>query len=222
MRRDPWDNPMTRVTDEIGWFLTVGFLVFLAVLPGVLPMVLLERSPSNAPLFALCALPIGPALSAGILAMRDKDLPEFESPLRSFVRGYRVNAFDALRIWIPAVAVVAAIGFAVSTLRTTDLPGALAVALVVIAAAICLLTAQSLVITSLFNFRTRDVVRLAAYYAAVKPLQTLAVGLVLVLTAGLSYLTINVIAVLISPVLIWLVLKINTPIIEDLKDNFTS
>ena len=53
----------------------------------------------------VCALPLGPALSAALYALhhRRPDLTDLR-PARAFWRGYRINAVPALRLWVPLLA----------------------------------------------------------------------------------------------------------------------
>ena len=81
------------------------------------------HSPLRAPppsSVVIAALPLLPALSAGLYACRswreDRDL----SPARQFLRGYRLNALDSLRVGTPALLVVALAAF---TLPRSSSPG---------------------------------------------------------------------------------------------------
>lgn len=96
-------------------------------------MALLDRSATNAPLAALCLLPLGPALSAALFALRDRPKAEDMTPAHSFWRGYRLNAFDVLRLWTPALIVLAVIAVSLANLDVAGAPDGYAGVLVVIA-----------------------------------------------------------------------------------------
>ncbi|MEV4275033.1 hypothetical protein [Actinoplanes xinjiangensis] len=132
--------------------LAVELLFLVTAGPGLALLVLLDRDPSNLPLAALCLLPVGPALSAAIYALhrRRLDLTDLR-PGAAFLRGYRLNAVGALKVWGLWLLVVTPNLFA---------PGA--AQLVVIAVATVWML-NALVVTSLFVFRGRDVARLSAY-----------------------------------------------------------
>jgi hypothetical protein len=100
---------------------------------GALLLALLDRSATNAPLAALCLLPLGPALSAALFALRDRPKAEDMTPAHSFWRGYRLNAFDVLRLWTPALIVLAVIAVSLANLDVAGAPDGYAGVLVVIA-----------------------------------------------------------------------------------------
>lgn len=90
-----------RVTGVTYWYLVVSLMLILTALPGLVPLALLDRSASNAPLAALCLLPIGPSLSAALFALHARASADELVPARSFWRGYRLKAVDVLRVWTP-------------------------------------------------------------------------------------------------------------------------
>src|SRR4051794_27372508 len=79
--------------------------VLITAAPTVVVPVLLDRDPSNIPLYAAAAAPLGPALSAAVYALRHRgnDLTDL-SPARAFRRGYRMNAKAVLLLWLPWLA----------------------------------------------------------------------------------------------------------------------
>lgn len=158
--------------------IVVEVLLLVTAGPGLAVLVLLDRDPSNLPLAALCALPAGPALSAALYALHHRrlDLADLR-PAAVFRHGYRLNARGALQVW--------AIWLAVLTLNLAHL-GATGLAGPVLLIGVTLWMLNGLVITSLFEFRTRDVARLAAYTLIRTPPVTLANAcLVIVVLAGI-------------------------------------
>src|SRR3954453_18698165 len=99
------EGPLARVTAPIYTFLVVDLLLVAATLPALVPLVALDRDASNAPLVVACALPVGPALSAALYALRRRghDLTELH-PAAAFWRGYRMNFGGVLRLWVPWLA----------------------------------------------------------------------------------------------------------------------
>jgi hypothetical protein len=144
--------------------LAVELALLVTAGPGLVLLVLLEPDASNLPLAALCALPAGPALSAAIYAVHHRrlDLTDLR-PGFAFRRGLRLNARGALVIWAAWLAWVTILGMNLAGLGASGLPGWWAGPLVLVGTGATLWMLNALVITSLFVFRTRDVVRLSAY-----------------------------------------------------------
>ena len=81
-----------RATALVYWYVVVTALLALAALPTLALLLLLDRAASNVPLAALAALPLGPALSAALYAVRARETDDEVAPARTFVRGYRRGA----------------------------------------------------------------------------------------------------------------------------------
>lgn len=218
--RDPGDGVLGRGTGAIYWFLVVGVLLVLTTLPGTLPLMLLDRSTSNIPLVALCLVPAGPALSAGLFAMRDRTRAESLTPMASFLRGYRLNVVEVLKLWVPGLAVLTIIGITLANLEYAGVPAGYGVVLVVLAVLFSVWALNGLVITSFFALRTRDVARLAVYYMARTPLVALGVLAMLVVAAGIVYFTFDVVLLLVSPILVWLLLRTCDAMVSHVEANF--
>lgn len=220
--RDPGDGVLGRGAGAIYWFLVIGVLLAVTTLPGTLPLMLLERSTSNLPLVALCLVPVGPAVSAGLFAMRDRDRAEALTPMRSFLRGYRLNALDVLKLWIPALVVLTIIMITLANLEHAGVPGGYATVLVVLAVAFAVWTGHTLVITSFFTLRSRDVARLGVYYIARTPLVALGVLATFVVAVGIVYFTFDVVLVLASPVLVWMLMRTCEAMVRHVQENFVA
>lgn len=221
-RREYGDGPLGRGASAVYWYLVVELLLVLTSLPGLLALTLLDRSVSNAPLVVLCLLPLGPATSAGLYALRGRAKADALTPAASFWRGYRQNWADALRIWAPALVVLGIVAVSLGGLRAAGVPGWFAPALVVIGVGVLLWLVNALVIVSFFGFRTRDAARLAAYYLAARPLVTLGSLSLLVLAAGTVVLATEVVFGLLAVVWLALVLRTAGPVLTDVEDRFTA
>ncbi|MGO1284323.1 MAG: DUF624 domain-containing protein [Brachybacterium sp.] len=174
----------TEITEGVYWFLALDVLLVLAAAPTLLLWTVLSPGPLSSLLFVIGALPLLPALAAGLYACRtwreDQDL----APARQFLRGYRLNALDSLKVGTPVLLVLALLAF---NLTYSDAVGTslLNVVFLVVGAAALLVLVRVLSIVSTFSFRTRDVFRLAAFTLLVKPLSTLALLSLGVLTLGI-------------------------------------
>lgn len=221
-RREYGDGALGRAASAVYWYLVVELLLVLTSLPGLLALALLDRSVGNAPLVVLCLVPLGPAASAGLFALRERARAEALTPAASFWRGYRLNWADALRVWTPALVALGVVAVPLGNLGAAGVPGWFAPALVVIGAGLLLWSVNALVVVSFFGFRTRDAARLAAYYLAARPLVTLGTLSLLVLAAGVIVLTTEVVFGLLAVVWLAFVLRNAGPVVADVEERFTA
>lgn len=221
--REFGEGTLSRIVAQVYTFLAIELLFLVTTVPGLIPLVLLDRDASNIPLAALCALPVGPALSAALYALnrRRLDLADLR-PAAAFWRGYRMNAGGVLRIWVPLLAWLAIIGWNLAHLGATSMPGWWAVLLVAVAAGATLAGANALVITSLFAFRARDVARLGVYLLARTPGATLATACLLVVAVGVTLLLSEMVVLLLGAVFAAALLHACRPMIEVVRKDFTA
>ncbi|GAA4934651.1 hypothetical protein [Actinoplanes utahensis] len=189
--------------------LVVELLLLATAGPGLAVTVLLDRHPSNLPLAALCLLPVGPAVSAAVYALhhRKLDLTDLR-PAALFLRGLRLDAGQAARLWAVWLAVLA-----------VQVGGGGPVLLVGGVATLWVLNA--LVITSLFEFRTRDVARLAAYLMVAKPSVTVANLCLLVVAVGGVWFWSEAALALAGSLLVLGLLSNSRAMIAVVRDEFT-
>lgn len=216
-------GPLSRIAALVYTLLVVEGLLLVATLPGLVPLVLLDRDASNVPLAAACALPLGPALSAAVYALhrRSRDITDLR-PAAAFWRGYRMNVLDVLRMWVPWLLLLTVIGVSLANFSAARVPGWWAALLVVIAAAATLWVANALVIASLFAFRARDVARLAAYFLGHRPGVTLGNAGLVILAGGVTYLTSEAVVALLGSVLAMLLLQTCRPMIVEVTEEFVA
>lgn len=216
------DGPLSRVTNAIYWYLVIGLLMILTTLPGTLPLLLLDRSAGNAPLVAMCLVPLGPAFSAGLYGLRDRVRAEGLTPARSFFRGYRQNWADVLRLWVAVLVAGAVLGVTLGNFGATGVPQWYAGVLLGISLMLVLWSVNALVIASFFNFRTRDVARLSMYYLFRLPLVTLGTLSLLVLAGGIVYLATEVAFAALSVLWVAAVLRNHARLLRDVEERFTA
>jgi uncharacterized membrane protein YesL len=212
-------GPLSRAAALVYTLLVVEVLFTVAVLPGLVPLLLLDRDASNLPLVALCAVPFGPALSAALYAVRQHrgDLTDLQ-PAPAFVRGYRLNAIGALKVWVPLVAWLALIGVNLTHLGAAGVPRWWAVPLVLVGLGAAVAGATALLITSLFVFRLRDVARLSVHFG----LRNLATPALLVVATGVTVLADEVVLVLLASVLAMLWLRSTRAMTDAIRDEYTA
>ncbi|GLY97556.1 hypothetical protein [Actinoplanes sp. NBRC 103695] len=207
-------GPLARAAALVHTLLVVQVLTLLAGAAGIVPLVLLDRDPSNIVLAAVCAIPAGPALSAALYALRRRstDLADL-APARAFLRGYRMNLTGVLKLWVPWLAWEAVLGINLAHGRWT-----IPVAAVALAAA--LWQANALVIASLFAFRARDTARLAAYFLVRTPLVTLGTAGLLALAAIVVLFWSEAVLALVAVVFAAALLRTARPLRSEIEERF--
>jgi hypothetical protein len=217
------EGPLGRVTAFIYNLLVVELLFVAAVLPGLVPLALLDRDASNLPLFALCAVPAGPAVAAAVYTLhrRSRDLTDLH-PAATFVRGYRINLGDALRVWVPLLAWLTVLGMVLAGFGSAGIPGWWAALLVVVAVGATLWGINALVIASLFTFRTRDLARLAGYFLARTPGVTVGNLCLLILAIAVIGFASEAALVLLAPIFVMFLVQTCRPMIIKVQEEFTA
>ncbi|WP_155372466.1 hypothetical protein [Catellatospora vulcania] len=214
---------LSRAAALVYSLLVVELLLVATTLPGLAPLVLLDRDASNIPLFAACALPLGPAVSAALYALHHHraDLADL-TPAAAFWRGYRVNAGPVLLVWAPWLLWLAVVAVNLAHLDAAAVPRWWAALLVVLAVAAALWGVNLLVITSLFDFRVRDAARLASYFLVRRPAVALGNLSVLVAAAGLTVLLSEAVLTLFGAVLVFVLSRNCRPMVGQISREFTA
>jgi hypothetical protein len=216
------EGPLSRASALVYTLLVVELLLLTATLPGLIGLVLLDRDAANVPLAALCLLPAGPALSAALYALHHRrlDLTDLH-PAAAFWRGYKANAREVLKLWVPWLVWLAVIGSNLANFVASGVPGWWGVLSVLVALAATLWVANALVITSLFTFRARDVARLAAYFLTRSPRASLGNACLLVVAAGITLVASEAASALLASVLASMLLLNSRSMIAEVRDRFT-
>ncbi|WP_406006242.1 hypothetical protein OG440_08575 [Streptomyces sp. NBC_00637] len=215
-------GPLSRAAALLHTLLAVEALLLATAAPGLVGLFFLGPDPANLPLAAGCLLPLGPALSAALYALhhRSRDLTDLH-PARDYLRGWRLNTRPALKLWAPLLAWLTVIAFTLIHFAETGLPGWWAVLLGVIGVVSLLWGAHALVLTSLFAFRARDTVRLAAYFLLRRRRATLAAASLLALAGGLTTLLTEALPALLAAPLLLSLLRSSEPVIVETQEDFT-
>ena len=217
------EGPLARVTAPVYSFLVLDLLLLATTLPTLVALVVLDRDASNAPVAIACALPVGPALSAALYALRhrSRDLTDLR-PAAAFWRGYKMNAVGVLRLWVPYLAGMALIAESLSHAEAAAVPGWWRAALVVIAVAATLWMVNALMISSLFAFRTIDVARLAAYFLGRTRGVTLGNLGVLIAAAVVVGFSSEAVLALFAVLFAAALLHVCSPLTEQVEKDFTA
>lgn len=219
-RREFGEGPLFRVTTVVLWFVVVELCLVIALLPSIALTFVLAPDATNLPLFALAAIPVGPALAAAFFTWRTFDEERDAAPSRRFRRGYRLNLGDALRVWVPAVLVLLVLTVNLSFGDVTGIGTPLAVLYLVMAAVVVVAALRMLAITSMFSFRWRDAARITVFTLFRRPLATLGLLSYLVLTVGITVVTFDAVTVMLASVLTFGVFRNERGVLELVRTRF--
>ncbi|WP_433202586.1 hypothetical protein ACQP00_32615 [Dactylosporangium sp. CS-047395] len=214
---------LARFSALVYTLLVVEVLFVLAAAPGLVVLLLLDRDASNVPLFVVCAVPLGPAVSAAVYAVhrRRSDLADLH-PARAFLRGYRLNVLGVLRVWLPALAVLAVVFVSLVNRAAARIPGWWVGALWVLAAVVVLWSANALVISSLYVFRAADVARLAAYFLAHCPGVALGTAGLLLTAGAITFLASEAFVLLPASLFIAALVLVCRPMCAEIERRFVA
>jgi hypothetical protein len=204
------------------WALAIEVLWALTAAPGLVAAMFLERHPSNLPLYAIAALPVGPATAAAVFAWRVFLRERDPSPVHQFGRGLRMAWLDALRSWGLALVVLTVLATNLAYRDAVGVAGPLVVLYVVLGVVTLLWAVRMLVLAATFTFRWRDAARLGLYTLGARPLATLGLLSLLVLAAGIAVVTFDAVTVLLASVLVLLVVRNDAPVIADVEERFVA
>ncbi|MDG4839760.1 DUF624 domain-containing protein [Micromonospora sp. WMMD967] len=215
------DGPLSRITSRVYILLVVELLLLLTTLPGLLPLLVLGRDPSNLPLAALFLVPVGPAISAALYALRHQrtDLTDLR-PAALFWRGYRTNVSGVLRVWVPTLLWLTVLAMNLAYRAAVGLASWWSVPLVLLAVGVTLCAANALVITSLFDFRTRDVLRLAVHFLVRTPGVTVGTALLLAAATGVTAVFSEAVLAMLGSVLVLALLRVGDPMVDLIRKEF--
>ncbi|WP_189046746.1 hypothetical protein [Micromonospora sonchi] len=221
-RREFGAGPLSRAAALIYTLLVVELLLLLCAAPGLVALFALERHASNLPLVAACAVPLGPAFSAALYALHHQrlDLTELH-PSRLFRRGYRANLAGSLLVWVPTLLWLTVIAINLVNLSAAGVPRWWAALLVPVGAGVAVVGVNALVITSLFTFRVRDVVRLAGYFVLRTPQVTVGTALLLVAATVLTLVASEAALAALGSVLALALVRGGEPMITTVRQEFT-
>ncbi|MET7423527.1 hypothetical protein [Dactylosporangium sp. NPDC005555] len=223
MSRPFGTGPLSRVAARTYTLLVVEALFAAATAPGLALLVVLGRDAGDIPLAAVAALPVGPALSAALFALHRQpaDLTDLH-PAAAFLRGYRLNALGALRIWAPLLAVLTVVAVVLAHRSAAGVPAWWLALLVALAAAATLVAVTALVIVSLFVFRPGDVLRLAVHFLAGRPVTALGVAGLLLAAAAVTLLLSEAVLLLLAAGYAAALLTVTRPMIAGIRERFVA
>ncbi|MBW9110322.1 glycosyltransferase [Microbacterium ureisolvens] len=214
-------GPLSRAATVVYRMLVLELQLLLAILPTIGAVMLLDRDPSNLPLFVLALLPIVPALVAGVSALRDAARSDDLAPGRYFFRAYRRDLGATLAWAAPASFVLAILTFNLIHLDDVDGGAALRPVVLLLAALIIVWAGHMLVLTAGFRFRARDAARIALAEIVPRWSYSLGVLSLVVVAAFVVLLASEVVLLLVLWAVVGLLALMARPVFHDVTERFT-
>ena len=208
---------VTVITEGVYRALVIEALLVLAALPALLASSLLPAGPLGTALLVLAALPLLPAHAAALHAWSRRGTGGDLTPAADLLRGLRLSTADSLRLGLPALVLLAALTTVAST-ATSVQRGVLLAA----AGVLALLLARGLTILARFRFRTVDVLRLAVHTLLARPLATLALLSLGILTVGSAVLVGAFVPLLCGSLLLLALSRSEAPVVALVEERFVA
>lgn len=177
-------------------------------------------------LIFLAVVPVGPSLVAAAYAFNRLLAGEDTGVFRDFVRGYRTNFRQALAVWVPYVAVLAAVVVNLLLLPGTldagnPAPSAARVGLLGLGLLVATAGVTAMLLLSRFTFRTRDLYRLSLYCLGAQKRVSLGNAGILFITAFLLTATTAGLLTVIAGLMMFLVCLNSRPLLKFIEARFT-
>ncbi|THV29028.1 DUF624 domain-containing protein [Glycomyces paridis] len=213
---------LSRLAAAVYRHLVLGLFLALAGTPTLVLWTVLAPEAANVVFFMAALLPVAPALSAALYAQRAWANEPDLSPSKPLWRGLRMNLRDTLAWWVPVLAVATVL--AVNVLFGSTVAGGafLRPVCAVFLAALAVLSAHLLTVTSFFSFRTRDVFRVAAAEFFLSWKSSLGVLSILVVATAVVVMGSEAVLLLLGwafALFLWLFAK---PVAADITERFTA
>jgi len=222
-------GPLFRAAGVVYGVMVADVLLVLANILLVLAPVLASLAGGSALLVAVLVVafvPVGPSLVAAAYAFNRLLAGEETGVFRDFVRGYRTNFRQALAVWVPYVAVLAAVVVNLLLLPGTfdagnPAPSAARVGLLGLGLLVATAGVTAMLLLSRFTFRTRDVYRLSLYCLGAQKRVSLGNAGILFITAFLLTATTAGLLIFVAGLAMFLVCLNSRPLLTLIEARFT-
>ncbi|TAP42925.1 YesL family protein [Arthrobacter sp. S39] len=223
-------GPLFRAAGVVYGVMLADVLLVLANILLVLAPLLVVLTAGSALLATVVVLvvfvPVGPSLAAAAYAFNRLLAGEDTGVFRDFVRGYRMNFGQALAVWLPYLAVLAAVVVNLLLLPGTFDAGnpaqsAARVGLLGLGLLVATAGVTAMLLLSRFTFRTRDLYRLSLYCLGAQKRVSLGNAGILFITAFLLTATTAGLLIVIAGPLMYLICLNSRPLLKFIEAKFT-
>lgn len=214
-------GPLSRGAAVVYRYLVLEVLLLVTALPTALVLVLLDRDVSNAPLFVMAFLPIGPALVAGLGALRAWEVDADLAPARAFWRVYRAEFLATLAWWGPMLALLAILGVNLANMSRVEGGEAFGPLSAGVGLVVGVWAGHMLVLQARFTFRLRDAARIAL--AEIVPQWRFSLGVIslMIVAAAIAVLASEAVVALFAWALLALLSLMARPLVLRVTERFT-
>lgn len=214
------DGPFGRAVTGFVWGAGLTALLTLADLPLVAAALLLRPDPSLAWLVALAAVPLGPALSAGLYAVREHHVDPERGVARAFGRGYRLGWRDASALWVPLCALGAVAATAGAGARAAGVPPLVTGLATGTAVLLAVLVLHALALRTFYRLPAADAVQAGAYYLVTRWRASLGTLLLLAGAAAVAVAASGLLLTALAGVAVWLWYRTTAGMLRDAGTRF--
>lgn len=198
-----------------------ALLALSNILVVLSPLLVSLAGASGGWMVLLAAVPLGPSLAAAAYSSNRLIAGHDSGVARDYLRGLRMNAREALLVWLPFLALLAVISFNLANLR----PGSpsepvLRIALLVLGLLVCATAVNALLLVSRFSFRARDIFRLALYCLGAQKRVSLGNAGILFVTGFLLTTTSVALLLFIAGAVVYLICLNSRPLLTFIEQKF--
>jgi uncharacterized membrane protein YesL len=214
------DGPFGRAVTAFVWGAGLTALLTVANLPLVLLALLLRPDPSLAWLVVLAAVPAGPALSAGLYAVREHYVDPDVPVARAFLRGYRLGWRDAAAVSVPVCVLVGVVALVAAAGRDAGVPPVAAGLAPGAGVLLVVLALHALALRTFFHLSLADAVQAAAFYVVARWRTSLGTLVLVVGAVAVATATSDLLLALLAGVWVWLWYRTAAPMLRDAAGRF--
>lgn len=214
------DGPFGRAVTAFAWGAGLAALLAAANLPLVVLGLLLRPDPSLTWLVALAAIPAGPALSAGLYAVREHYVDARVPLARAFGRGYRLGWRDATAVAAPVCLLGGLVVLVADDARASGVP-ALVAGLAPGAGVLLLVVAlHALALRTFFRLPLTAALQAGAYYLGARWRASLGTLALLAGAVAVAAAASDLLLVLLGGVWVWLWYRTTAGMLRDAVERF--
>lgn len=196
------------------WFVMVQAGLLVTLLPSGVVFAAVDRNLATVALYVVAALPVGPALQAGMYALRRPEAATRQHPWSRYWEGWRLGWRQSLVAWAPVVLLVGGVLAASAVMDDDAIARPLVTTGLIMGGVAGVVAVGMLTVIATYSFRTRDVPRVALFGLGSKPFSTAGlIGVVFVIVA-LVVLGLEAVLMLIMVLICHALLVISRPIQE--------
>ncbi len=219
-KREFGEGPVYTISNYIMWFFLGNFYFLLCNIPLIFVLLSFtgEYIPEYLVLLTLSALPVGPAYTALLSAMgklvREKDI----NITKDYFSAYKKNFLQSLFIWTLQVAIIMILlvdirFFAGGAYGKVAVPVIYALIILIIVAGIYIYP-----MISRFYLKTRDIIKAAFYFIAVKWKVTISCISIFIMGSTITYRLASIAILFIISLTSYAIMYFQKDILKDLEE----